>query len=129
MVLLSIAAAIIALTLIVMAGFMVPTLLELRKTAVTVREVANRMENELKPVIQEVRDTLAEVKFITGEAATKADDVKIFMEELGNAGRTIRTINNVVGGISGILASSSLWFTGAKVAGKFIADKLSRKRG
>ncbi len=129
MVLLSISAAIIAVTLIVMAWIMVPAFVELKKTAINLREVANRMENELNPVIQEIRYTLAEVKLITGEAATKADDVKIFMEELGNAGRTIRTINNVVGGVTGFLASSSLWFTGARVAGKFITDKLSRKRG
>ena len=129
MVLLSIAAAVITVTLIVLACVMIPAFLELRKTAVAVRQFATFMEIELKPLMHDMRDTLTDLKVITEEAATRADDVKIFMEELGNAGRTIRTVNNVIGGITGFVAGSSLWLTGAKVAGKLITDKLLKKRG
>ena len=87
------------------------------------------MENEIKPVLREMQETLNDLRLITEEAATKADDVKLFMEELGNAGRNIRTINTVVGGVTGLLAKSSLWATGARVAGKLIAERIFKKRG
>jgi len=51
------------------------------------------------------------------------------MEELGNAGRNLRTINNVVGTVAGVLGGSTLWVTGAKVAGKYLIERISRKRG
>ena len=129
MVVLSIAAAVMAITLLVLAGFMIPAFVEMRKTAAAGRAFLSSMENEIKPVLREMQETLNDLRLITEEAATKADDVKLFMEELGNAGRNIRTINTVVGGVTGLLAKSSLWATGARVAGKLIAERIFKKRG
>lgn len=129
MLVLSIAVAVMAVTLIVLACFMIPAFMEIRRTAAATREFLACIEKDIKPVLHDMHDTLTDLKVITEEAATKAEDVKIFMEELGNAGRNIRTINAVVGGVTGFLSKSSLWMTGAKVAGKLIADTIFKKRG
>lgn len=129
MLLLSIAVTVMAVTLVVLACFMIPAFMEIRKTAAATRDFLSGIEKDIKPVLHDMHDTLTDLKVITEEAATKAEDVKIFMEELGNAGRNIRTINAVVGGVTGFLSKSSLWMTGAKVAGKLIADKIFKKRG
>jgi hypothetical protein len=50
------------------------------------------------------------------------------MEALGNTGRDLRTINKIVGTVVGILTSSFAWVVGAKVAGRFILERLSQKR-
>lgn len=126
---LSIAVVVMAVTLVVLACFMIPAFMEVRRTATAVREFLDCIEKDIKPVLNDMHDTLTDLKVITEEAATKAEDVKIFMEELGNAGRNIRTINTVVGGVTGFLSKSSIWMTGAKVAGKLIADKIFKKRG
>ena len=129
MLVLSIAVAVMAVTLIVLACFMIPAFVEVRKTAAASREFLSCVEKEIKPVLREMHEMLTDLKVISEEAATKAEDVKIFMEELGNAGRNIRTINSVVGGVTGFLSKSSLWMTGAKVAGKLIAERIFKKRG
>ena len=124
-----IAAVIVALTLVVLAAFLIPAVIEIRKTASALRDFVTGTDSELKPLLRDLQLTLADLKAITGEASTRTDDVKCFMEALGDAGRNLRTINSVVGSVSGVLASSSMWLTGARVAGKFIIERISRKGG
>ncbi len=126
--LISLAVAVVALTMVVLAAFMIPAFIEIRKTAIAIRETSARAESELKPLLHELHRTLEELKSFAEAAATKADDLKCFMEALGDTGRNLRTINSVVGSAAGVLASSSAWVVGARVAGKFILERLSKKR-
>lgn len=126
--LISLAVVIAAITFVALVAFMIPAIIEIRKTAVAIRETSARAENELKPVIQELHKTLLEVRSFAEKAATKTENVVSLMEALGDTGRNLRKINNVVGTAAGVLASSSAWIVGAKVAGRFILERLSRKR-
>lgn len=120
---------IMALTLVVLAAFMIPAFIEIRRTATAVRSFLVCTESELRPALQDLQVALADLKTLTAEASTKTEDVKTFMEALGETGRNLRTINRVVGSVSGALASSSLWVTGARVAGKLILERIKKKRG
>lgn len=121
--------AVMAITLVVLAAFMIPAFIELRKTAAAAREFLVGKESELKPIIRDLQETLADLRVLTQGAAENVDEVKVFMESVGDAGRSIQTINTVVGGVATVIGRSSLWLTGAKVAGKFIIDRISKKRG
>jgi uncharacterized protein YoxC len=129
MALLEIMSVITAATLVVMAFCLVPVLMELRKTAISLRTVAESMQVELKPLIQELRETVADIQVVTSATAANAEGVNLLMDELGHAGHNIRMINKVIGIASEVVATSSAWMTGARVAGKVIADKLIKKRG
>jgi uncharacterized protein YoxC len=126
---LEITSAVTALTLLVLAFCLIPVLLELKRTAVSVRIFTETMEVELKPLMKELRDAVADVQVITSATAANADGVNVLLEELGHAGHNIRMINRVIGVASTLVASSGTWVTGARVAGKFIADRLMKKRG
>ncbi len=127
--LIPLAVAVMAITLVVLAAFMIPAFIELRKTATAAREFLVGKESELKPIIRDLQETLADLRVLTQGAAENVDDVRVFMESMGDAGRSIQTINTVVGGVATVVGRSSLWLTGAKVAGKFILDRISKKRG
>lgn len=129
MVVIGIAVTVVAITMVVLACFMIPAFIEIRKTAVASREFLARVENDIKPVLNNLQETLNDLKIITEEASGKVEDLGLFMEEMGNAGRNIRTINAVVGGVTGLMTKSSLWMTGAKVAGKIVVDRIINKRG
>jgi uncharacterized protein YoxC len=121
--------AVMAITLVVLAAFMIPAFIELRKTAAAAREFLVGKESELKPIIRDLQEAMADLRVLTQGAAENVDEVKVFMESVGDAGRSIQTINTVVGGVATVIGRSSLWLTGAKVAGKFIIDRISKKRG
>lgn len=129
MLFLEITSAVTALTLVVLAFCLIPVLLELKQTAISLRTFSDTLQLELKPLIKDLRDTVADVKVVTNSAAANADGINLFMEELGHAGHNIRMINRVIGVASTIVSGSSGWLTGARVAGKFIADRLLKKNG
>jgi uncharacterized protein YoxC len=126
--LIGLAAAVVAITLVVLAAFTIPAIIEIRKTAASLREFIACADSELKPVLHELHQTITDLKIIVEVAATKTEDVKSFMEALGETGRNLRTINHVVGTVAGVLATSSAWVVGAKAAGGFILERLSKKR-
>ena len=124
-----IAALIMALTLIVLAAFMIPAFIELRRTATAVREFLAYTQSELKPALTDLQTVLADLKEVTSQAASETGEVRSFMDALGDAGRNLRTINSVVGSVTGLLTGTSIWATGARVAGKYILERIKRKRG
>jgi uncharacterized protein YoxC len=126
--LIDLAAVVVAITLAVLAAFLIPTFIEIRKSAASLREFIVSADSELKPVLHELHQTITELKIIAEVAASKSEDMKTFMEALGDTGRNLRTINHVVGSVAGVLATSSAWVVGARVAGKFILERLSKKR-
>lgn len=127
MLFLQITSAVSAATLLVLAFYMIPVLLEVRRTAITLRAASESLQLEIKPLIKELRDTVADVQVVTTSAAANADGVNLFLEELGHAGHNIRMINKVIGIASSVMANSSAWIAGARVAGKVIADRLRQK--
>lgn len=129
MLLLEITSAVTAVTLVVLAFCMIPVLLEMKKTAVSLRSIAETMQGDLKPLVKDLREAMADIQVVTGSAAEHVDGVNLLLEELGHAGHNIRMVNKVIGVASTVVASSSAWMTGARVAGKYIADRLIKKRG
>lgn len=127
MLILQIFSAVTAVTLVVVAFYLIPVLLELKKAAASVSTTSDSLLLEIKPLIKELRDTIADIQVVTSSAAANADGVNLLLEELGHAGHNIRMINRLLGVASQVAASSSAWMTGARVAGKFIADRLSKK--
>ncbi|BDV43858.1 hypothetical protein GURASL_27810 [Geotalea uraniireducens] len=124
-----IAVVIMAVALVVLVAFMIPTLIEIRKAALGVQHFAEQTRLELKPVISELERTVADLKIVTQGVAARVDDVQTFMEAVGDTGRNIRTINSVISSVASLAATSSVWMTGARVAGKFLAERIAKKRG
>jgi uncharacterized protein YoxC len=126
--LIGLAAGLIAITFAILAAFLIPAVIEIRKTAIALREFTVNAETELKPVLHELQNTLTELKGLAGEAASRADEIRSFTEALGETGKNLRTINSVVGTVASLLANTSAWAVGAKAAGKMILESLSKKR-
>ena len=129
MVVLSIAAAVVAVTLVVLVAFMIPAIIEIRKSAVEFRVMANRLDSELQPILHELRGTLADLQILTESASERAGNVATFLDAIGDTGRNLRVINSVAGAVAGAITSSSMWLTGTRVAAKFIIDRLIQKKG
>lgn len=128
MIIINIAAIVVAIAIVALVVSLIPLIRELRSTAVAVREIAVKMETEIQPTIKELHETLADLNVITAGAAEKVEDIQCFMSAVGETGRGLRTISTVVGGAAGALSRSSLWLTGAKVAGSYMLERFTQKR-
>ncbi len=124
-----IALIIIAVALCILVLILIPTLLTIRQSAASVGKLAEMVQGELKPVLQELTDLLVELKTVGGGMAEHTDDVRRFMSALGETGTNLNTINRSVGVVTGVLNTTSVWATGARVAGKYLFERYQKKRG
>ncbi len=129
MVIIGLAAVVAAITLVVLAAYLIPAIIEIRRTASAMREFLVCTEGELSSALKELRETLAELKELSNDLASKSGEVTSFMEALGDTGRNLHTINNLVGIVTGLVGGSSIWMTGGKAAGKYVIERLFKKRG
>lgn len=124
-----IALIIIAVALCILVLTLIPTLLAIKKTAASVEELAIMAREELKPALYELTAVLSELKTVGGGVAEHTDDVKRFMSALGETGNNLTSINRTVSVFTGVLNATSIWATGAKVAGKYMVERYLKKRG
>lgn len=128
MLFLQITSAVTALTLVVLALCLIPVLTELRKAAMALQDAADLLQKEVTPLVRELRETVSDVQVVTGAAAANAEGVNMLLSELGHAGHNIRMINKVIGIASDIVTNAPVWMTGAKVASKYIADRIIKSK-
>ncbi len=120
---------IITSVLCIMAVAFIPTLMAVKRAAVSLSSLSDMIHKELKPAINELTAVLTELKIVGGEVAEHTDDVKRLMTALGETGDNIHTINRSVGVVTGVLNATSAWAVGAKVAGKYLFERYLKKRG
>lgn len=108
---------------------LIPTLLAIKRTATSVGDLADMVQSELKPTLQELTSVLAELKTVGGGVAEHTDEVIRFMSAMGETGTNLNTINRSLSLVTGVLNTTSVWATGAKVAGKYMLDRYLKKRG
>ena len=125
----AIASVVIAITFIVLVAFLIPALIEVRKAAISVRIYVTDVDSQIKPILKELRELTGNLRIFTDAVASRSDEVKYFMESLGDTGRNISKINIVVGEVAGLLCRSSLWLTGLKAAGQYAVGRILKKRG
>lgn len=116
-----------AFSILVMA--LVPAILTIKRTAESVATLADMLHKELKPTIQELTDVLTELKTVGGGIAEHTDDVKEFMSALGETGNNLHSINRSVSAVTRVLNTTTVWASGAKVAGKYLIESYLKKRG
>lgn len=129
MTLIEIAMIIIAAALCILVLTLIPAILTIKRTVESVGTLSDMVQKELKPTIQELTGVLAELRTVGGGVAEHTDDVKRFMTALGETGTNLSTINRSVGAVTNVLNTTSVWVTGAKVAGKYMIDRYLKKMG
>ena len=120
---------VIAAAFCILVLTMIPTLLAVKRAANSFGSLSDMVGKELKPAIQELTATLAELQTVSNGLAEQTDDVKRFMSALGETGDNLHTINRTVGTVTSVLNTTSVWVTGVKVAGKYALERYLKKRG
>lgn len=129
MTLTGIALIIITIAICILVITLIPTILTVKRTFESVGLLSEMVHKELKPTIQELTSVLSELKTVGEGVVEHTEDVKRFMSALGETGDNLHTINRSVGVVTNVLNTTSVWATGAKVAGKYVLERYLKKRG
>lgn len=125
----AIAALMAAISVAVLAVFLIPTIISVRRAADSIATLADQLNSDLKPTIRELNEVLAEMKTVGGGIAERTGDVKKFMTALGETGEQITTINRSVNNVASVLQQTSAMATGVKVAAGYMFENLLKKKG
>lgn len=120
---------VIAATFVVTMVFLIRAMMEIRRTMAGFRELINRLDSELRPVLRETQDILSDLKVTTNGIASRVEDVKSAMTAIGDTGRNISRVNLALGEVADLVSRVSLLSTGIKAAGKYAVNRITQRRG
>ena len=129
---------IIGIAVLIIAIFLVPALLQLKKTLKSAERFMDDMDvsikslvyDEVKPLVKSINDTMDEVEGIVKSARSSVEKLGAVVESVSAVGGTIRSINNLVDTkVKGALVDIAAYLVGIKVGiGTFVESIKSRSK-
>jgi len=117
--------ALIALSISAIAAFLIPVLIELKRTIVSVRKTA---ENNLNPTLEEMLQVLKNVNGISANVNDVTGHVKDFSKSISDIGHTVSTVNTLVEKAGASTAVKVISFrAGIKAAIEYLLTNLIKK--
>ena len=123
--LMEVAAIIAALAFAVLTCFAIPVLVAMKNAVVEFKQLTERAQT----TVNDLHVVLDQMKELTAEATGRIEEIKPLTQAVSETGRHVRSINSVLGMVTNAVSGSSLWFTGARAAGKFITERITKKGG
>lgn len=81
--------------------FLVPVLLELRRTVRSLGAILKITEESLAPTLRDLRATLANLDRITADVSVVTDDVRVFSGSIRQVGKDIEELSGLVSVVGG----------------------------
>jgi uncharacterized protein YoxC len=121
----------IALAVVVLAGFIISLIIELKKTAYSLREFLTRGEESIKLTLEELQATLKSMRNISDDINDVTADIKIFSGSVRDVGKNINNLSNL---IEDVASSATVKASGLKVGistalGVLLNNLFSKKGG
>ena len=98
------AAVIIAVALVVLVGFIVPTVIQVRKTATQAEQLLSQVNAELPGILKEVKQTNENVRAMSDQAREGMGRATVLLHAIGDVGETVNQVHGMIRGQSASLA-------------------------
>jgi len=111
------AAVVIAVAFLVLVGYLVPTVIQLRRTVAQSERLLAQVNNELPRLLKEVKGTSENVHVLTTQAREGINRASVLMNAIGEVGDTVHQVHGAVKGkSSAIIMNLARVFLGMKAA-------------
>ena len=118
------AAILVAVAFAVLVGYLVPMLIQVRKTVAESEQLLTKMNHDLPPLLDELRAMSRRVNDLTEQARTGVEHAAVLLHAVGEVGESVQHVHNIVKGTSG----SMLTNVASVVAGVKAATHVMRER-
>jgi uncharacterized protein YoxC len=119
-----IAAILVAVAFAVLVGFLVPMLVQIRKTVAESEQLLAKMNHDLPPLIDELRTMTHKVNDLAEQARGGVEHATVLLHAVGEVGESVQQVHNAVRGSSGTMLSN----VASVVAGVKAATQVMKKR-
>ena len=118
------AAIFVAIAFAVLVGYLVPVLIQVRKTIAESEQLLAKMNNDLPPLVGELRAMSQNMNDLTEQARMGVDHAAVLLHAVGEVGESVQHVHDVVRGSGGSMLTNVV----SVVAGLKAATQVMKER-
>jgi len=124
------AAVIVAIAFVVLVGYLIPTILQLKRTIAESERLLAHLNHELPAMLKDAQGTSENIRTMTDQAKVGVDRATIFLNAVGEVGQTVKQVHGVVRGRGGslVIGLTSV-LAGLKAASHTVKQRVHREGG
>jgi uncharacterized protein YoxC len=130
MTIVEIAAILVAVAFVVLVGFLVPVMIQIRKTVGESEQLLAKMNDDLPPLIGEIRAISHNMNEATKQARGGVEHAAALLHAVGEVGESVQHMHNAVKGSSGsMLTNVASVVAGFRAASQVMKDRFREEGG
>lgn len=130
MTIVEIAALVVAVAFAVLVGYLVPVLMQVRKTVVESEQLLSKMNVEVPALVAELRAMSQNLNDVTNQVRDGAEHAVVLLHAVGEVGESVQHVHNIVRGSSGTLLNNVVsMIAGFKAATHVVRDRMRHEGG
>jgi uncharacterized protein YoxC len=130
MTIVEIAALLVAVVFAVLVGYLVPVLMQVRKTVAESEQLLAKMNTELPALVAELRAVSHNLNEVTNQAREGVEHAAVLLHAVGEVGESVQQVHNVVRGSGGTLLSNvASMVAGVKAATHVVRERMKHGGG
>jgi uncharacterized protein YoxC len=130
MTIVEIAAILVAVAFVVLVGFLVPVMIQIRKTVGESEQLLAKMNHDLPPLIGEIRTLSQNMNEATKQARGGVEHAATLLHAVGEVGESVQHMHNAVKGSSGsMLTNMASVVAGFKAATQVMKERFREEGG
>ncbi|THI90549.1 MAG: DUF948 domain-containing protein [Nitrospira sp. CG24A] len=130
MTIVEIAAILVAVAFVVLVGFLVPVMIQIRKTVGESEQLLAKMNDDLPPLIGEIRAISHNMNEATKQARGGVEHAAALLHAVGEVGESVQHMHNAVKGSSGsMLTNMASVVAGFRAASQVMKDRFREEGG
>lgn len=124
------AVMLVAVAFVVLVGYLVPVLIQVRKTVAESEQLLATMNHDLPPLIGELRAMSQNLNELAEQARGGVEHAAVLLHAVGEVGESVQHMHDVVRGSSGLLLTNvASVVAGFKAATQVIKERFREEGG
>ena len=120
-----VAAILVAVAFAVLVGYLVPLLIQVRRTVAESEQLMARMNSDLPSLIAELRAMSQNLNDLTDQARSGVEHASVLLHAAGQLGESVQLVHNLVKGSGGsLLANVTGVVAGLRAAKDVVKERL-----
>jgi uncharacterized protein YoxC len=128
MTIVEIAAIVIAIAFAVLVGYLVPLLIQVRKTVAESEQLLAKMNVDMPPLVADLRSMSQNLNDLADQARGGVEHAAVLLHAVGEVGESVQQVHNVVRGSSGtLLTNVASVIAGFKAATHVVRERMKHE--
>ena len=124
------AAVAIAVAFVVLVAYIIPTVIQVRKTATQAERLLSRVNSELPELLKEIKQTNENVRVMSAQAREGVGRASVLMNAVGEVGETVSQVHRVLRGQGASLIKNVVGvLAGARAVALTLKNRAQKKEG